>query len=140
MTQGRAGLKKAARKAGIDAIDQEILGYHRRRLAHIAEFPQKSEAYTTPMLEEAARAVDDARRAVTGPDPIGISPAQEAAAREIINLADRKSGRRPMPANPWERYAQLDEDLQSGVAVCDEDLAWMKKYELYLENGERMAN
>ena len=36
-------------------------------------------------------------------------------------------------------HEQLQQDLISGVDLCDAQLAWMKRYELYLETGEQAA-
>ena len=54
------------------------------QIANIREMPKASEPYTTPMLDQAARAVEDARQRELGPTPIGISEHEErqASARD----------------------------------------------------------
>ncbi len=139
LNEGRRELKKIAKEQAVSEIHMEILEHRERKIDHIKDFPKQSETYTTPALDEAARAVNDMDRKARGPRPIEISPEQEFAAQEVIELAERKKAR-PLPGNDWERYEMLEEDLRAGVDVLDADLAWMKRYELYLLEGEQIAN
>ena len=136
MQAGRRELKKLAREMAVDAISREILSWREKQIANVVDMPRPAEQYETPMLEQAARAVDDIRRAEQGPRPYGLTPDQEEAAGRIIEMAARQP---ELPANDWEKYEQLDAALRSGAEISDEDLAWMKRYELYLETGQSMA-
>lgn len=139
MREGRRELKRIAREAATEQIGKEILTFRERQRANVHQLPQQSEPYTTDAIEEAARAVEDIRLAQIGPQPIAISEEEEKAASNLIEMADARQ-QRPLPATKQEKYEQLQEDLFNGLDLPDTDLAWMKRYELYLETGERMAN
>jgi transposase InsO family protein len=139
MREGRKELKRLAKEAELTSIDEEILCYRERQRANIHEFPGRSETYTTPAMQEAARAVENVRRVELGPCPIAISTEEETAAAELIDMAQARRDSRPLPATAQEKYEQIGEDLRRGMDVSDADLAWMKRYELWLETGERMA-
>lgn len=53
---GMKELKKTAREQAVDHIHEEIMDYRKSKLAKISEFSQRSEEYSTPALEEAAKA------------------------------------------------------------------------------------
>ena len=89
-------------------------------------------------LALAALAVEDVRRAQTGPQPHGIDADQEQAAGELIDIAARRDAR-PLPATAQEKYEQILDDLRAGADVADAELAWMKKYEIWLESGDEAA-
>ena len=118
MTEGRKELKKVAREAATDNIHEEILGHREAQRANILEMPRAGVPYTTGALDEAGRAVEDIRRAELEPQPIGITAEEEKAAGEVIDLAARSS-ERPLPANDYEKYAQLEEDRRSGAELSD---------------------
>ena len=128
--------KRVAREAKTRFIHEEILGYREAQIANVVEMPQAQEDYRTPMLDEAARAVEDVRRREFGPAPIGISEDEERQAKDVIALADKKERRRKLPSSPWERYEFLTADLAAGIELSDADLAWMKRYEVFLETGK----
>lgn len=138
MAEGRKRLKAAARQAGVDAIGEEILSYRESQRAKMREFPKPSEKYTTPDLEQAALAVEDVRREQMGPQPYGISPDQDTAAGELIDMVARRNDR-PLPATAQEKYEQLQEDLAAGADLSDAELAFMKRHEMWLENGDEAA-
>jgi putative transposase len=138
MREGRKELKRLARQAATEEIGKEILAFRESKLANIHPFPQKSEEYTTAAMDEASRAVEEIRRHQLGPQPIDISAEEERAAAELIDMnAARRD--RPLPATAQEKYEQLHEDLAGGMDLSDTDLAWMKRYELWLETGERVS-
>lgn len=137
MREGRKELKRIAREAATEEIGKEILCFRESQRAKIHAFPQKSEEYTTAAMEQASRAVDDIRRAQLGPQPIAITEEQESAAADLIDMAQARKGSRPLPATAQEKYEQLYDDLRSGLDLTDADLAWMKRYEMWLETGER---
>ncbi len=131
-----AEAKKVAREAKTRFIAEEVLGHRERQIANIVEMPKPSQEYTTPALEEAARAVEDVRRRELGPVPIGITEDEERQASEVIALAEKKE-RAVENMMPIERYEYFQNELIAGRDVCDADLAWMKRYELYLETGKK---
>ena len=139
MREGSSELKKVAQAARLDHIENEVLNYMERQKANVLEFQRPSEEYTTPAMQEAARVVEDVRRAKLGPCPIPISPEEETAAAELIDMAQARRESRPLPATPEEKYEQLCDDLKSGIDVSDSDLAFMKRFELWLETGASMA-
>jgi putative transposase len=135
MADGRKQLKKIAREVAVKNIHEEILGYREAQLANVVEMPRPSESYTTDALEQAGRAVDDIRRSELGTVPIEITTDEEKKSNEVIRLADKQSDRQ-LPASPWEKYEVLTQDLAAGKDLDDAELAWMKRYELYLETGK----
>lgn len=137
MKEGRARLKKVAQKTATRDVYQEILAHGERQIANLAEFPHRSEPYTTPALEEAARAMDDMEKKAAGPKPIEITPEEERGAREVIALAERRP-QTPMFGNDWEKYDYYLSALRSGGDVADEILAWMKRFEVDLEGEEAL--
>ncbi|MFA5718901.1 MAG: Mu transposase C-terminal domain-containing protein [Desulfobulbaceae bacterium] len=58
VTEGARELRKIAREQATRTIHNEILDYREAQIASIVELPKKSEEYTTPALEEAAKAID----------------------------------------------------------------------------------
>ena len=133
MREGRRELKRIAREAATEEIGKEILAFRERQRSNVHPLPQRSETYTTPAMEEAARAVEEIRIAQLGPQPIGISEEEEKAASNLIEMANARH-QRPLPATKQEKYEQLQEDLIGGLDLPDKDLAWMKRYEMYLED------
>lgn len=138
MREGAAELKKVAKEAGTREIHREILRHREAEIANVVDIPRRSEEYTSPALEDAALAVADTRRRELGPRPIAISEREERQALAVIDLAEQRN-ERALPANDWERYEMIDADLRAGRNLPDADLAFMKRYELYLETGEREA-
>ena len=139
LREGSKELRRLSKQAATDRISEEILSYRERKLANVHELPRKSDVYSTPAMEEAARAVEDFDRMRRGPQPVDISEEQDRAAAELIDMVAARHASRPLPATAQEKYEQIEEDLRNGVDVPDSELAWMKRYELYLETGERMA-
>ena len=128
-------VKKIARKAKTRFIHEEILGYRESRIDNIIDLPRPHEDYTTPGLEEARHAVEDAQNKILGPEPIAITRDEEQKSNEVIRLAD-KQNRPALPSSPWEKYEYLVQDLAAGNDLDDAQLAWMKRYEMYLETGK----
>ena len=131
-----AEAKKVARDAKTKFIYEEILGYREAQIANIREMPKASEPYTTPMLDQAARAVEDVRQRELGPTPIGISEHEERQASAVIELAEKKT-RALENMMPFEKYEYLVNELAAGCDLEDADLAWMKRYEIYMETGKK---
>lgn len=136
MQDGRKELKKLARQAKTQTICSEILTHREKQIANLCEFPKSSTEYYTHAIEEAVKAAEDARIKTSIPLPEEITSQQEETANEIINLAHRKR----LPANDWEKYDMLTADLASGMDVPDSELAWMKRYEMWLETGKRVES
>ncbi len=136
MTDGRKELKKLAKKTETKLIHREILHHREKQIANISGFPKRQTEYNTDAIEEAVRAVEDEREKASAPVPVKITPEQEKAADEIINISSRKQ----LPANDWEKYEMIESDLAAGVDVPDSDLAWMKRYEMWLETGKSSSN
>jgi hypothetical protein len=136
MRNGRKELKKLAREAKAQTIHSEILAYREKQIANLGEFPKRHTEYVTPAIEDAVRAAEDARVKAAAQEPIGMTREMEDAADEIIHLSQRKR----LPANDWEKYDLLTEDLAAGADVPDSELAWMKRYEMYLETGQKIVN
>jgi hypothetical protein len=139
MQQASGELRRLSKAAATAHIHEEILNHRISQRANIHDFPRPGEPYTTPAIEEAARAAEDIQRASLDPEPIGISEEQEEAAAKLIDMAVVKNGHRPLPATEHEKYEQLCQDLYSGMDLPDKDLAWMKRYEHWLSTGERIT-
>jgi putative transposase len=130
-----AEVKKVARKAKTRFIHEEILGYREAQINNIIDLPRPHDDYTTAMLDEAMQAVDDATDKMLGPTPIEITSDEEKKSNEVIRLADKQADR-TLPSSPWEKYEYLTQDLAVGNDLDDAELAWMKRYEMYLETGQ----
>jgi putative transposase len=128
-------VKKIARKAGTRFIHEEILAHREKQIANIIDLPQPHEEYTSPGLEEAREAVDHIGDELLGPEPIAITAEEEKRSSEVIQLAGKQS-RPALPSSPWEKYEFLTQQLAMGDDLSDADLAWMKRYEVYLETGQ----
>jgi transposase InsO family protein len=139
MREGSKQLRRLSREAATERIGEEILSYRERQRANVREFPKRSETYSTPAMEEAARAVADIERVRRGPCPVAITAEQDRSAAELIDMAQARRDSRPLPATEQEKYEQICDDLRMGVDVADAELAWMKRYELWLETGGERA-
>lgn len=128
--------RKVAREAKTRFIYEEILQHREAQIANVVEMPKRHEDYTTPALEEASMAAEDARRTVMGPQPIGISEEEERAAGNVIRLAEARQGRR-MPASEMEAYEMLMEDMAGGRPVTENDSKWAAEFDEYLVSGKR---
>ncbi|MDL2320743.1 DDE-type integrase/transposase/recombinase [Desulfosarcina sp. OttesenSCG-928-B08] len=126
--------RKVAREAGTKAIYEEILKHREAEMASVVELPKPHTEYTTPALEAAAVAVDDVARKLMGPVPAAITEEDEKTAGDVIALAEKKA--KPLPATPYERYELLTQALINGEELEDADMAFMKRYEIYLETGK----
>jgi len=138
MREGSAELKRLSRESATERIYEEILGHRERRTAKVREFPARSETYTTPALQEAARAVETVRRAQLGPCPIPISTEEETAAAELIDLYGKKIEAR-MPANELEIYEILSAEKRRGFDLTINDLNWLQDYDHFILTGERQG-
>jgi putative transposase len=127
-------VKKIAKKAGTRFIHEEILAHRESQIDNIIDLPRNDEEYTSPGLEEARHAVDLASDELLGPEPIEITKDEQQRSNEVIQLAAKQS-RPVLPASPWEKYEFLTQELAMGTDLPDADLAWMKRYEVYLETG-----
>ena len=136
MREGKKELKKLARETKTKTIHTEILAHREEQIANILDFKGKEKEYNTPALSEAIKAVESIEQREFGPQPIEITPEEEKRANEVIEM----SKRRCLPANDWEKYEMLNEDLIAGKDLTDTDLAWMKKYELWLETGKDVVS
>ena len=139
MQQAAGELKRLSKQAAVDHIHEEILAHRMATMANVHELPRAGVSYTTPAIEEAARAVDDIRRSHMAPEPIAITAEQDASASKLIDMAHLRNAGRPLPATAQEKYEQLYEDLNAGMDLPDKDLAWMKRYEIWLTTGERVT-
>ena len=128
-------VKKIASKAKTRFIHEEILGHRESRIDNVLDLPRPFEDYSSPGLEEARQAVEDAHDLILGPDPIQITQEEEIRSKEVIQLAD-KQNQPVLPSSPWEKYEFLTQELAMGGELDDADLAWMKRYEMYLETGK----
>ena len=70
-------------------------------------------------------------------DLVTRDPLLSSRVLKTINSPFRDS--RTLPATQQEKYEQLCEDLRCGVDLADAELAWMKRFELWLETGERIT-
>lgn len=130
-----AEARKLAREAKTRFIAEEILAHREAAIANIVEMPRRHEAYTTPMLEEAARAVDEVRRREMGPQPIAISEAEEAMADRVIELSAARQ-KQHMPATRLETYELLVAEAENGLSLTENEERWIAEFDFYLETGK----
>lgn len=82
-SEQRKALRQAAKKVGNAAEAQEILRKCRANSGQIVEFPKVTEPYSSPGLEEAARA---AAAGIDGPLPVSLSAEEEELADSMLQL------------------------------------------------------
>lgn len=129
-------VKALAREVGLDTIHQEIFSYNERKLENIVEMPRASEPYTTPVLNEMARVVEDIDRREMGPVPYEISREEEERCNEVIRMADAKS-KMHLPASEMETYQLLMDDQSNGRGLTSNEEQWIAEYDHFLETGKR---
>ena len=139
MQEASKELRRLSKQAAVHRIHEEILAHRERQSANISNFPQPGIEHTTPAIQEAARAVEEIQRAEAGPVPIALTREQDEAAAKLIDMATRRNGGRPLPATNQEKYEYLCQDLSAGMDLPDADLAWMKRYEIWLTTGEKIS-
>ncbi|MDW7758931.1 MAG: Mu transposase C-terminal domain-containing protein, partial [Desulfuromonadales bacterium] len=130
MREGAKVLKQLAREAKADTIAMEILEHHERKRANIVDLPQRSVDYTTPALEEAAKA----RAARDGDLPPIQTPSPEHLAAQIRierEMAAEQEARESKtrrkvepimtPQRAYARWKDIEHRVLNGLPVSEKD-------------------
>lgn len=136
--EGSKELKKTAREQSVKEIYKNILADKKAKIANISVLPQKSVEYTTPALEEAAMAVAGLDALAHGKQPEALSAEDLAESQRIIDMAEKRAGiRMAQPANEWEAYELLRQELKTGLELSDREHRWLLEYEEFSRTGKR---
>jgi len=136
--EGTKELRVKARKLKTKDLAFEILEHREAKLraesANVTEFPKRPIDFTTPALEEAARALDIRDN---GPVPSTPPPSPEHIAMKaqiqaeldrraktnIVGLAQETARQR------YKRWKGLKEELMAGVTITEQDYSFVVSYE-----------
>ncbi len=137
LREGAKVLKQLAREAKADTIAMEILEHHERKLANVVELPQRSEPYSTPGLEEAAKAGaarDGDLPAVHTPSPEALA-AQMRIEREMeAERQAKETGVRrkvePLmtPQRAYARWKEIEGKKLSEMKISESDEKFFKAF------------
>ena len=141
MVQNRHELKQLVKEQRISIVPEEILSYRESLIEKVKEMPRKTEAYTTPAIEEAILAVDQRdgvvnKEALAG--PLTVSPeviAYEEKQKKIVNL-QQKRREKQMPLGDWELYVWVLGCIREHTET-DLQKQWKKEYETWQDGGMR---
>ena len=141
VAQKRHELKQLAKEQRINLVREEILDYREALIENIKEIPKKTEAYTTPAIEEAISAADQRdgvvnKAALSGnlelsPDVIAFEKAQG----KVINLQEKRRELRTFE-NITEIYAWVCDCFKTGAAT-EAHKQWREDYEKWQDGGMR---
>ena len=122
----RQELKSNAKQQGTKNIAVEIMAERASEAAKIAELPKPAVEYSTPALQEAAKATAELARKDAKPCGIPLTPAQEAFVAQ--RQAQPKSPLPGQPKNKLEQYFAARARRNNGTATA-EDVAFCEEFE-----------
>lgn len=130
----KAAELKALEKNLAQSVPETILQYRIEQSENVTELPKRAEVFTTPALEEAARAVA-ARDGIPVQEPTAeeIEERQEVV-RKILQLntpltAHQDILRRDDPREIFKHWQNIDARLAAQQAVTDEERSWHACYQ-----------
>ncbi|MHB1350079.1 MAG: transposase [Desulfobulbaceae bacterium] len=132
MREGARELKKMAREQAVDQIHMEILEHREAQVANIVELPRRSEEYSTPALEEAARAVaaiDTERRGQLEMDEIISDSMVHVDKEERISLARKRPKEKVVLIfTDSQRYDQIKDTAKARGYISRDNWEWLDEY------------
>ena len=138
MQDGAKVLKAEARALKTKGIAMEILEYSEEKLraqsSNVVEMPKRTVDFTTPALEEAAKALDirDNGRIPSPPPP---TPEQLEMKSQIKAELQRRSSSNVVGLvqetmkQKFKRWKALKADLKDGVTISEENYSFVVSYE-----------
>lgn len=130
--EGSKELKKLARAQAVEQIHTEILEHREAQIANIVELPRRSEEYSTPALQEAARAVaaiDTERRGQREMDDIA------ADASIFVDMPERISMAKARPAEKvaliftdTDRYLNISATARCNGFMTRSNAEWLDEF------------
>ncbi|MEN8134294.1 MAG: DDE-type integrase/transposase/recombinase [Thermodesulfobacteriota bacterium] len=131
MREGSKELKKIARQTAAKDIHMEILEHREGQIAGIVDFPQVAEDYTTPALDQAAKAVighDQASREQEEMDELLDDLATERQEETVVYEEKKASGIVPLFTCSTERYQWLRDQIVGGRKLTAEETAFLDEF------------
>jgi putative transposase len=139
VVQNRNELKQLAKEQRINIVPDEILAHRESLIENLKEMPRKSEAYTTPALEEALLAADQRdgvinKKALSGkldlpPEVIAYEKSQE----KVVSLQAKRNERRTFE-DAKEIYSWVLDCFKAGEAT-EIRRQWWQEYEAWQDGG-----
>lgn len=120
MQEGSKELRKITRETAAEDIHREILEYREGQIASIIPMPQASEAYTTPALDEAMRAVLGREQMSRDHDEMAelldeaIADSDQAA---VVYKKKVESGIVPIFASATDRFQWIRDRHRAGTGL-----------------------
>lgn len=99
-----------------------------KRAASLTRIDRPGETYTTPALEAAQRAVEDAQ-----PDVPAYTPEERAKATAAVVQMPARPVQRSTPEQRFRRALDLEEQIEKGEAIDADDESWLRGYRLGAE-------
>jgi transposase InsO family protein len=130
--EGARELKKLAKVQAVDRIHMDILEHREAQKANIVELPKKSEEYTTPALEEAAKAVaaiDAERRGQREMDEIAAECAVMAPeSAPVMGVPAARKEKVVYIVTDSDRYEQIKGTARERGYITADNAEWLGAY------------
>lgn len=130
LSEQKAELKAAAKRAGTDTIVGDILKERAEAAGKLVAFPGRASDYTTPDLEAAAIAARADRREEA---PVPVEVAARRAAQQVEIEAEIAAPapivQIPSAETHFPRAIELERRLAVGEAIDDADRTWLTRYQ-----------
>ena len=131
MQQGSKELKKIARETAAQSIHMDILEHRESKIAGIVEFPTNSVDYTTPALDQAARAVigkDQADHEQEDLDVLLNDLATEQQEEVVFYEEQKALGKPRFFTSNTERYQSIRDRVNDGNILTTKDIVFLAEF------------
>lgn len=129
VAEGRRHLKAIRRRANTGEVVNDILAANEAQANRIIALPRPAETHTTPALQEAAKVA----QALSGSPAITVPQEELQRRREVAVRMLNQSRATPISERDakHQRYLRardLEDAIEAGRAVAEDDLAWLQGY------------
>jgi transposase len=131
MREGSKELKKIARQTAAQDIHMEILEHREGQIAGIVDFPKATKDYTTPALDQAAKAVighDQANREQEEMDELLEDLAAERQEEVVVYEEQKATGIVPLFTSSTERYQWIRDQIVGGRELTAEEIIFLDEF------------
>jgi hypothetical protein len=132
LAEDRKDLRGAAKRAQVDTILTDIRRKAATDAAKVTPLPHRSESYSTPALEEAARAADAGATPKAAPLTEAQQKSHEELVRELAGGGERVVQLPPMKDERKARFLRawrIEQRIEAGQAVDTEEALWLGRYQ-----------